>query len=71
MSGLIFGMAHVIGQTESLIDFMYIIPYSIPGFVFGYIFVKTNNIFSSVCMHTFHNGILMALQFFVLFFGQV
>jgi len=71
MSGLIFGCAHVIGQTETLIDYLYIIPYSIPGFVFGYLLVKTNNIFSSMSMHLFHNGILMALQFFTLFFGQM
>ena len=71
MSGLIFGCAHVIGQTETLIDYLYIIPYSIPGFVFGYLLVKTNNIFSSMSMHLFHNGILMALQFLTLFFGQI
>ena len=70
MSGLLFGCAHVIGQTETLIDYLHIIPYSIPGFVFGYIFVKTNNIFTSMSMHLFHNGILIALQFFILFFGQ-
>lgn len=71
MSGLIFGCAHVIGQTETLIDYLHIIPYSIPGFVFGYIFVKTNNIFTPICMHLFHNGILIALEFFLLFFGQM
>lgn len=69
MSGLLFGMAHVIGQTETLMDYLHIIPYSIPGFVFGYIFVKTNNIFSSISMHIFHNGIMIALQFFTIFFG--
>lgn len=71
MSGLIFGCAHVIGQTETLIDYLYIIPYSIPGFIFGYLLVKTNNIFSSISMHIFHNGILIALQFFTLFFGNI
>lgn len=69
MSGLLFGCAHVVGQTESLIDYLHIIPYSIPGFVFGYIFVKTNNIFPSICMHLFHNGITIALQFFIMFFS--
>lgn len=71
MSGLIFGCAHVLGQTDSLVDYLYIIPYSIPGFVFGYLLVKTKNIFSSISMHIFHNGILIALQFFTLFFGNI
>ncbi len=71
MSGVIFGCAHVVGQAETIIDYLYIIPYSIPGFVFGYLFVKTNNIFTSMSMHIFHNGILIALQFFTLFFGSI
>lgn len=71
MSGLIFGLAHVLGQAETLIDYLYVIPYSIPGFVFGYLLVKTNNIFTSMSMHIFHNGVLIALQFFLLLFGQM
>lgn len=69
ISGLLFGFAHLVGQIEVLADYLYIIPYSIPGFIFAYLLVKTDNIFTSVSMHIFHNGILMALQFFVLFFG--
>ena len=38
---------------------------------FNDIFVKTNNIFTPICMHLFHNGILIALEFFLLFFGQM
>lgn len=69
MSGLIFGLAHTIGQINVLTDYLYIIPYSIPGFIFGYLLTKTNNIFVPISMHMFHNGILMSLQIFALLFS--
>lgn len=69
MSGLLFGLAHLIGQIEVLTDYLYIIPYAIPGFIFAYVLVKTDNIYSSICMHIFHNGVLMGLQFLLLFLG--
>lgn len=69
ISGFIFGAMHVIGNAEVLSDYLYIIPYSIPGFVFAYIYVKTKNIFTSISMHLFHNGLLMSLQFLLLLLG--
>lgn len=69
VSGLIFGGAHLVGQVETFMDLLYVIPYSIPGFIFAYLFVKTNNIFSSISMHIFHNGVLMGLQILLLLFG--
>ncbi len=61
LSGFIFGLMHVIGAT-SLTGFVYIIPYSIPGWVFAYTLVKSNNIFVPISLHTIHNGILISLQ---------
>lgn len=69
ISGLLFGFAHLVGQIDVLADYLYIIPYSIPGFIFAYLLVKTDNIFTSISMHIFHNGVLMGLQFLLLFFG--
>lgn len=68
-SGLIFGSLHVIGNIEVWYDFLYIIPYSTPGIIFAYILYKTDNIFVSMGLHFMHNGILIALQFFILLFG--
>ncbi len=62
VSGLSFGLLHVIGSYESLVDFVYVIPYSIPGFVFAYTLVKSKNIFVPIGLHMFHNGITMILQ---------
>ena len=68
-SGLVFGAFHVIGSFESFFDLLYIIPYSIPGLVFAYTLVKSKNIFVPMSLHFIHNGILMSLQFFLMFFS--
>ena len=68
-SGLIFGGAHLIGNTSSIIDYFYIIPYGSFGVAFAYIYAKTDNILVSSSLHFMHNGLLMALQFFILIFA--
>lgn len=60
-SGLLFGLIHVIG-SETLIEYLYIIPYAIPGFIFAYILAETDNIFNTVGLHFVHNGFMMVLQ---------
>ena len=69
MSGLVFGAFHVVGSFETLFDLIYIIPYSIPGWVFAYVLVKSKNIFVPIGLHFLHNGILMSLQFLLMFFN--
>lgn len=61
MSGLLFGCMHVVGNT-TIYEYLYIIPYSIPGWIFAYTLVKSNNIFVPISLHFIHNGILMSLQ---------
>lgn len=67
-SGLVFGSLHVIGSYQNLVDLIYVIPYSIPGFVFAYTLVKSQNIFIPISLHLFHNGIMMFIQVILLFF---
>lgn len=62
ISGIVFGALHVIGSFESWVDLAYILPYSIPGFVFAYTLVKSKNIFVPMSLHFFHNGIMMFIQ---------
>ena len=69
LSWLKFGAFHVIGSFETLFDLIYIIPYSIPGFVFAYTLSKSKNIFVPIGLHFLHNGILMALQTFLMLFS--
>ena len=61
-SGLIFGGLHVVGSMNSLIDLLYIIPYSAPGIAFAYMLAKTDNIFTSMTIHFMHNAIFMIPQ---------
>lgn len=67
MSGFVFGSLHVIGSFQNLIDLIYIIPYSIPGFIFAYTLVKSKNIFVPIILHLFHNGIMMFIQIVLTF----
>ncbi len=61
LSGLLFGYMHVAGASTWQ-EFIYIIPYSIPGFIFAYAYTKCKNIYVPIGLHFLHNGILMALQ---------
>ena len=59
MSGLIFGLAHVLGTYESIIDLLYIIPYGLFGSVFMYMYLDSKTIWSTISIHFMHNAILM------------
>ena len=65
-SGLFFGGMHVLGTLNNPIDLLFIIPYSIPGFIFAYIYSKSKNICIPMSLHFIHNGIMMSLQILLL-----
>lgn len=65
-SGLVFGAMHVIGTCTNFIDLLFIIPYSIPGFIFAYIYSKSKNICIPISLHLLHNGVMMILQLLLL-----
>ncbi len=62
LSGLLFGFMHVIGSATVWTDWLFLLPYSVPGWIFAYTLVKSNNIFVPISLHTIHNGILVTLQ---------
>lgn len=64
LSGLIFGFMHVMGES-TLGGFLYIIPYSIPGMVFAYTYVKSDNICVPISIHLIHNFTLILLNLFL------
>lgn len=69
ISGLVFGGMHVFtGDDISMVDLLYLIPYSAPGMAFAYMLYKTDNIFVSMGFHMLHNGIMVALQFLTIYF---
>lgn len=61
LSGFIFGMLHVITSISSPIDFIYLIPYCSFGFAFAALYIKTDNIFSTIIIHAFHNSFALIL----------
>ena len=57
ISGLVFGGLHIVGSTDSPIDWLFLIPYCSLGIAFAALYRKSNNIFSSISMHCLHNTI--------------
>ena len=63
MSGIVFGLAHVIGTYSSITDLLYIIPYGIFGSIFMYIYLESKNIYTTITIHALHNSILLIMYF--------
>lgn len=64
ISGLIFGLIHVLGSSNPL-DYLFIISYGLFGACFAKILVETDNIYSTIMVHMFHNGMLSLLSIVV------
>ena len=65
LSGLIFAGLHVIGLSDNMVDYIYIIPYLSLGIAFASLYKKSNNIFSTIMMHSLHNTITIILYLLV------
>ena len=61
MSGLIFGFLHVVG-SDSIGQYLYIIPYGTLGACFALAYYKTKTIFTSMFLHMFHNTTLILMS---------
>lgn len=62
ISGLIFGSLHLL-VAESVMECLYIIPYSVLGCAFAKIYYNTNNIWTNIFFHSIHNLIAIILIF--------
>ena len=60
-SGLIFGLLHIIGTIKTPIELIFIIPYATLGTTFALLYKKTNNIFSTITIHSLHNTLTLIL----------
>ena len=56
-TGILFGGAHIFGNIYTFTDVLFIVPYSLLGIMFSYMCYKTDNIFTSICIHMFHNSL--------------
>ena len=63
-SGLLFGALHMTVAT-SIKELLFIIPYSIPGFIFAYTLTKSKNIFVPISLHMLHNTVMILLQILI------
>lgn len=61
ISSLLFSFLHVLGYINYPIDYIYLIPYLSLGIAFALLYYKTNNIFTTIIMHSFHNLIAIIL----------
>lgn len=62
LSGLIFGLLHVVGVSNNLMEMIYFVPYGILGGTFAYIYTKTDNIWIPILVHIIHNTLLVSIQ---------
>ena len=65
ITGLLFGFAHVY-RDMSLANALYGFSYSALGIGLGYAYAKTDNIFTSISLHIFHNSLSLLLIFIAL-----
>ena len=65
VSGIIFAGLHVVGLSDKLIDYIYIIPYLALGIAFALLYHKSKNIFSTIIMHSIHNTVTVLLYLLV------
>ena len=69
LSVLIFAGVHVINGLTSPIQLLFFIPYGALAFAFSYILDKTNNIFTTVIIHSVHNTLAVILIIITSFIG--
>ena len=55
VSGISFGLWHVIGYEQNILQYLYVLVYSTMGIGLSYIYTKTNNITTNITMHSLHN----------------
>lgn len=64
LSFLLFGLAHVLGTTNNLVGWLYIIPYGALGAAFAASYWKTKTIFTPIAMHMIHNTLLTIVSIY-------
>ena len=58
-SGVLFGLAHVIGNIEVWTDWLFILPYGSLGLTFAAAYYDTDTIFTPMIFHMIHNTVLV------------
>lgn len=61
-TSFIFASLHLL-SANTLVEYMYIIPYALMGMIFGYIYYDSNSIITSISFHALNNLIQVILIF--------
>ena len=64
VSGLLFGLAHVVGNVDVWSEWLFIIPYGSLGCAFAASYYDTDTVFTPVMIHIAHNFILVLISIF-------
>ena len=63
ISGLFFGFMHIASSISNYKELLFILPYSAIGICFAICYNNTKNIFSTITIHSLHNGLTLLLYF--------
>ena len=61
LTSLIFSSAHVLTSLTSITDLIYLIPYMSLSLALGFAFYDTDNIYTTITIHTMHNTLATIL----------
>ena len=62
---LLFGSAHVLSSSKTLLDYLFIIPYGALGASFAYAYYETDNLITPIALHMLHNIILITISILI------
>lgn len=65
VSGLLFGMAHVVGSATTMTDWLFVLPYGSLGVAFAASYYDTETIFTPIMFHMIHNILLVLVAIFL------
>ncbi len=61
LSGFVFGLLHVIFSSQKIVELLFIIPYGALGCALAKIYDNSNNVWTNIFYHSFHNLICVLL----------
>lgn len=61
-AGLLFGLAHVLGNTQVWYDWLFILPYGSLGVAFALSYHESDTVFTPIAFHMIHNIALVLIS---------
>lgn len=69
VSGILFGLLHVIDDSKTLAEFSYVIVYSTLGMFLASLYYKTNNLWTNITFHFLQNSLGVIGMLLIYFLG--